>query len=672
MFGFGKTEQVVPLSYLDGVLTFNCTSKYKVGKSAKLKLVLVYGGSVHTQTVHVNVISFEPNNDGTYACSGHLDVSAAKLPALLAEMAYAGVEGPDRRQSRRMPCTVRILSKELASFRAVTTNVNLTGAELLCDDPVPNGHRLNLQFDLESVGVPDLKMQANCIWSVGEVDEASRKTRYRVGVAFAHPSPDALAAWTKFYRRLVDNEGASVMLKTMDASSAPEKNPEIVEALSGPGAVAPPAPPSASSSGGWSVPPTGNPFASTEMPAPTQPGGFSFPPSVPAAPTNPFAQTGPSQLNLATGAADVPAPSQMGGGFNTQSAPPPPLASNKLSLPPVGGARPPQPPGKLSLPEAPSSPPGGGLGLNLPSGPAASGGGFSLPPAGAGGGFQVPPPPGGGAGFNFPSPSTPVPGFQLPSSPPPQGGGFVPPASSQGSGFQLPSSLSGGGGGFSGAPAPGAGGFGLPSSPGGFSAPSSPAAGGGGFQLPSPPSAPAGGFAVPPSSPSGGGFSIPAPTTGGFQLPSSPSAGSSGGFSIPPAPAAGGFSFPSPSPAGGSGGFQIPSPPSASSSGGFSIPPASAGFSMPGPTPSAPETVHPLGVNGASLAYRGRYDDSVRVGARKLVQLSLNAGGQTMVVPINVELTRVEPAPDGTCVVWCTVHEDSQKVAVLNQLLGQK
>jgi hypothetical protein len=92
---------------------------------------------------------------------------------------------------------------------------------------------------------------------------------------------------------------------------------------------------------------------------------------------------------------------------------------------------------------------------------------------------------------------------------------------------------------------------------------------------------------------------------------------------------------------------------------------------MPTPTPAAPETVHPLGVNGASLAYRGRYDDSVRVGAHKMVQLSLNAGGQSMVVPINVSLTRVEPAPDGTCVVWCTVNEDAQKVAVLNQLLGR-
>ena len=659
---------MVPLSYLDGVLTFNCTSKYKVGKSVKLKLVLVYGESVHTSTVHVTVISFEPNDDGTYACSGALDISASKLPSLLAEMAYAGVEGPDRRESRRLPCTVRILSKELASFRAVTTNVNLTGAELLCDDPVPDGHRLNLQFDLESVGVPDLKMQANCIWSLGEVDDASRKTRYRVGVAFVHPGPDAVAAWTKFYRRLVDNEGASVMLKTMDASSAPEKNPEIVEALTSP-APNQPTVPSADSSGGWSVPPTGNPFASGEMPAvpaqPGAPGGFSFP--SPAAPSNPFAPSGPSGLNLTTAPAAVPPTSQMGGGFNSQAAPPPPLAPNKLSLPPVGGANPPQPPSKLNLPDAPA-PSGGGLSLNLPS---AQGG--------PGGGFQMPPTPAGGGGFSFPSsgtPTTPVPGFQLPTSQPPSGGGF-----GQGSGFQLPTPPSGGGGfqippapgagGFSmpGSPSPGGGGFSAPSAPGGFSMPSSQPPGGG-FQIPSPPSAGAsGGFSIPQAP---GGFTPPPanPLGGGFSFPSTPAAG--GGFQVPPAPG-GGFQVPSPPSAGASGGFQIPSPPSAGASGGFQIPPASGGgFSMPTPAPAAPETVHPLGVNGASLAYRGRYDDTVRVGAHKMVQLSLNAGGQSMVVPINVSLTRVEPAPDGTCVVWCTVNEDAQKVAVLNQLLGQK
>lgn len=55
---------------------------------------------------------------------------------------------------------------------------------------------------------------------------------------------------------------------------------------------------------------------------------------------------------------------------------------------------------------------------------------------------------------------------------------------------------------------------------------------------------------------------------------------------------------------------------------------------------------------------------------RKQVQLTLNVGGQSTPVPVNVTLARVEPAPDGTCVCWCNVLEDEQKIAILNQILG--
>jgi hypothetical protein len=171
LFGFGKTEQVVPLSYKEGLLTFACSSKYKVGKSAKVKLTLVYGQSIHTPTVSLTVVAFEPNEDGTYSCSGSLDVSASKLPQLILQMAYAGVEGADRRGSKRLTYTVRILSRELSSFHAVTSNINLNGTEISCDSPVAIGHFVNLQFDLESVGFPVLKLQAQCIWSIEEIDE---------------------------------------------------------------------------------------------------------------------------------------------------------------------------------------------------------------------------------------------------------------------------------------------------------------------------------------------------------------------------------------------------------------------------------------------------------------------------------------------------------------------
>lgn len=680
MFGFGRTEQVVPLSYTEGFLSFSCSSKYKIGKSAKVKLTLIFGQAIHTPTVSLAVTDFQPAEDGTFVCTGAIDLSKSKLAELEMQMAYAGVPGADRRASRRLPYTIRILSKELSSFRAVTTNINLDGVELNCDNPVATGHLMNLQLDLESVGFRELKMQARCIWSIEEVDESSRRPRYRVGVGFTNQHPDAQTAWGKFYRGILASEGQSVMLKTMDGSSVPDKGKELVDAAtaavaqSAPPPPPSPEPPSASSSGRW-TPPTGNPFATQEMPAiPAQPvaGGFGFPP--PQQPQNPT-------LNFATPQAAVPSPNQMGGGFNTQAAPPPPLVPNKLSLPPTA---PPQQRAQgsgLRLPEPPAPstgggfgfanpqpggygapPPGGGFGAPSPSfPPAGSSGGFAAPPGGGYGaassptssslgGFQLPPSPAQqpGGGFGLP-PSNPAPGYQFPSQPAaPQGGGYgFPPSSPPSSGFQMPPQQPAQPQGFGFSPPASA------SSSGGFQVPPP----GGGLQFP--PQAPTQqqGFGFPPAS---GGFNPPAQPVGGYGPPGqggfAPPAGGSG-FQLPPPPApqGGGFGFPPAQPAGGYG-----APPAQPPGGGFSIP----------PQPAAPEVVAALGIQGSNLAFRCRYDPSYQPGARKQVQLTLNVGGRASQVPVNIGVLKVEPAADGTCVCVCTVLEDEQKIAVLNQILG--
>ena len=603
----------MPLSYEDGVLSFSCSSKYKVGKSAKVKLTLVFREQLFTPTVSMTVQSFEPAADGTFVCSGAVDMSRSKQAELENLMMHAGVKGADRRASRRMPYTIRILSKELSSFRAVTTNINLNGVELNCDNPVATGHLLNLQLDLESAGVRELKLPARCLWSQEEVDE-SRRSRYRVGVGFGNGEPSAMASWAKFYRGILANDGQSVMQRTMDGDSVPDKGKELVDAAdAATAAQAPPAPPPpslptspASPAGNWTSPPTGNPFASQPMPAvPSSPdGGFTFP-STP--------QTSPG-LNFSAPQGAVPSPNQMGGGFNTQAAPPPPLMPNKLSLPPAGQPQPPkQQGGGLSLPEAPGS---GSGGYSFPSTPSAP----SFPSAGSSGGFSVGP----SSGFSTPgSPS--MGGFQLPSQPthPAVGSGFSPPSSAPG------------------------------------------------FQLPQPPASPPG-FQFPPQQPAGGGFSFPPSnpsSSGGFPTPSQqPPSFAPPAFGAPAQPGGGGFQLPPPPPPPG-GSFNFPPPQPAA---GFASPaqPPQQGFSFPQPQSHGPEPVAPLGIQGANLAFRSRYDASFQVGMRKQVQLTLNVGGQSTPVPVNVTLARVEPAPDGTCVCWCNVLEDEQKIAILNQILG--
>ena len=417
--------------------------------------------------------------DETYHCVGELQLKDDHLQMLLLRMAHGGIAGADRRGSKRLPCTVRILSRELSSFRAVTVNINATGAELSCDSPVVPGHLMNLQFDLGSVGVPELKMQAICMWSLETVDEARRGSKFRVGVEFSGLNAGAVAAWTKVYRQLLANEGASVMLKTMDGGSVTARNTPnpyqdgstTSESTSSVVTPAPHVTPAPSVTPAPPAPPaSGNPFAvrpQAENPSPsnpfdlsgisTQTEGFTLPPSsqVPSGPPS-----------FSFGQTPIPAPpaplSPFESGFNSQGAPPPPIAPARLQLNGGGtnGAAPPGP-RKLELPGTQlgsgTPPQSGGFAFSPPSAPQQTGGfSFSPPPAQpqtGGFSFNPPPAPPPAGGFSFsPPPASASGGFSF-SPPPaqPQAGGFSfnPPPSQQQqtAGFSFsppPASASGG------------------------------------------------------------------------------------------------------------------------------------------------------------------------------------------------------------------------------------
>ncbi len=222
MFGFGKTEQVVPVSYSDGLLTFRSTEAYKVGKSTKVQLLLTIADKLETPSISVLIGSVEDVEEGSFLCTGALQLDGRRTSELVAKLTYAGVEGACRRSSRRIDTMVRILSKDLPGFHAVTKDVNLSGVQLVCDGPVEPGCYLNLTFDLEVVGFPELTMQAQCVRCVDEMVGARNARKCRLGVAFTAQHPETHAAWAKFYHHLLGHKNASLMGKSLGSGIGAE------------------------------------------------------------------------------------------------------------------------------------------------------------------------------------------------------------------------------------------------------------------------------------------------------------------------------------------------------------------------------------------------------------------------------------------------------------------
>ena len=206
MFGFGKIE-VFPVSFQDGHITFRTPKKIGVGKSVKVKLLLAGQDS---PTVSLKITEMDENLDD-FTGVGLIKERQKKIDALTFQMALAGVQGACRRVTKRVSATIRLRSRQLPNYRGITANVNETGVEINTDGPLPVGTKVTLEFDVPEMA--DLNMQAVSIWSTDA--PVIGKGTYRAGVEFTETDRVTLDAWSGFYRRVLETEGASVMMKTM-------------------------------------------------------------------------------------------------------------------------------------------------------------------------------------------------------------------------------------------------------------------------------------------------------------------------------------------------------------------------------------------------------------------------------------------------------------------------
>jgi hypothetical protein len=216
VLGFGRIDSVVPLALSEGLLTFLSPKDYRVGKSIKVKLVNPEQ-ELEGPTVSLTVGATEIREDGAYFCHGSLEISAKKWPALALALAEMGVAGACRRSSPRITSSVRVLSKELPNFYAVTRNISATGVQLQCDGPVTPGSYLNLTLETDVAGLTELVVQTVCVWCVQ--DPEGRVGKFRLGTALTAQHPETHAAWEEHYRRLAVKAGGSMMSRTLDGGS---------------------------------------------------------------------------------------------------------------------------------------------------------------------------------------------------------------------------------------------------------------------------------------------------------------------------------------------------------------------------------------------------------------------------------------------------------------------
>ncbi len=97
------------------------------------------------------------------------------------------MSGPADRASERHDLSIRVMSKDLPGYRALTHDLSRTGVQLETEAELALYSILELNMEFDQEELPNFSCPAEVMWCK-VIDK--RKTRYRCGLRFA-PSNDA-------------------------------------------------------------------------------------------------------------------------------------------------------------------------------------------------------------------------------------------------------------------------------------------------------------------------------------------------------------------------------------------------------------------------------------------------------------------------------------------------
>lgn len=219
MFGFLKSAiDAIPIAYEGGMLAFRCAKKLPIGKTAKLNLHLTLQDVPHPTVTMTTVASSQEDQEGGFLCKGVLTDKQSKKESLLQVFTAMGLPGVNRRRSRRVKYGSRVLSRELPNFRAVSLDISLGGAQLLCDGPVESGRYLNITFDFSDIREQERTIQVKTAWCSQTPDSQGK---YRVGVELTRQYAPTHQAWERLYNYVVAIENGDIMHRTMGSAAPP-------------------------------------------------------------------------------------------------------------------------------------------------------------------------------------------------------------------------------------------------------------------------------------------------------------------------------------------------------------------------------------------------------------------------------------------------------------------
>jgi hypothetical protein len=207
---FQRVEKVQFLSIEDRALTFKSKKAFKIGSRPTIAISIpIPSGGSEDFKLPVTITRVRQVGKGAVVCTGLVPGAAQNVEQL--RQILSGVDpnapslsaeaddGENMRRARRYHWSIRVLSKDLPGFRAISLDFNRLGLKLSTEGPAEIGKVISLMLEIETAKTHEVLCQGLVRWN----KEINRR-KYEVGVEFTELDPEVARELENFERFLAN------------------------------------------------------------------------------------------------------------------------------------------------------------------------------------------------------------------------------------------------------------------------------------------------------------------------------------------------------------------------------------------------------------------------------------------------------------------------------------
>ena len=225
---FQRTEKVQFLAIEDRALTFKSKKAFKVGSRPTIAIAIpIASGGAEDFKLPVTITKVRQVGPKAVVCTGlvpgaaksvehlrqilhGLDPNTNSNPAALEEVVD---DSDSMRRAPRYTWSIRVLSKDLPGFRAISLDFNRLGVKLSTEGAVEENKAITMMLEIETAKTRELLCQGVVRWS----RELGRR-KYEVGIEFTELNEVVAKELENFESFLAERQQGDVAKRTIQDS----------------------------------------------------------------------------------------------------------------------------------------------------------------------------------------------------------------------------------------------------------------------------------------------------------------------------------------------------------------------------------------------------------------------------------------------------------------------